>query len=238
MRFSTLPVALGLAATLLAQQPQPAPPPTDGPTELIVTYRCPPPRRAAFRQFMTESGIQRFEHWKQDGLLKDYHFLINWYVDVDEWDAMALLSFTSYAQVARWKDIERASPGGLIRDALELAWPLNSVPADLAWRSPPSPDPQPPASSVYFVVPYDAASPAAFRDFANGNLIPQIKTGLGSGLASYSIYTNRYPGGKKWQGLLVLEYKDMDSFSRARGLPKDTRATERDSTIADALVAH
>jgi hypothetical protein len=237
MCFRTLPFAFLLAITLLAQQPQPIPAPADGPTELIITYRCPPPRRAAFRQFMTETGIQRFEHWKQDGLLKDYRFLINWHVDVDQWDAMAVLSFTSYAQVARWKDIERASPGGLIRDALELAWPLNSSPADLAFRSPPPPDPQSPANSVYFVVPYDAPNPSAFREFANGNLTPQLKTWLREGLASYSVYANRYPGGKKWQGLLVLEYKDMDSFSRARTLPKDARATERDSTIADALVA-
>src|SRR5271170_568174 len=125
----------------------------DGPTELIITYRCPPPRRVGFRQFITENGIQRFEHWKQDGLLKDYRFLFNWYVDVDSWDAMAVLSFTSYAQVARWKEIEHTSPGGLIRDVLEMAWPLNTTSADLMWHGV-AEEPRNPASSVYFVVPY------------------------------------------------------------------------------------
>jgi hypothetical protein len=230
-----------------AQSPQPAAQPVsqttqqDGPTELIITYRCPPPRRAAFRQFVTESGIRRFEQWKQDGVLKDYRFLFNWYVDVDAWDAMAVLSFTSYAQVARWKEIERVSPGGLIRDALELAWPLNTTPADViahgAAEEPGSANGRGgPAASVYFVVPYDAANPRAFSDFADQILVPQIKPWMRDGLASYSVYTNRYAGGKKWQGLVVLEYKDTDSFSRAKALPKDFRATERDSAMADPVV--
>lgn len=189
---------------------------------------------------MVESGIRRFEHWKQDGIFKDYRFLINWYVDVDQWDAMALLSFTSYAQVARWKEIEQASPGGLIRDALELAWPLNTVAADLSWQAGSS-EIGNSASSVFYVVPYDAhgggIGATEFLSFEN-NLVNLLKPWMRDGLSNYRIYTNRYPGGKKWQSLLVLEYKDMDSFSRARALPKDARAIERDSVIADAVVAH
>jgi hypothetical protein len=219
----------------------------DGPAELIITYRCPPPRRAAFRQFITESGIRRFEQWKQDGVLKDYRFLFNWYVDVDTWDAMAVLSFTSYAQVARWKEIEHASPGGLIRDALELAWPLNTTSADLmsygVAEEPGHVDSRgadfgrgAPAASVYWVIPYDAANAGLFRDFVNGNLLTQVKAWMHDGLASYRIYSNRYPGGKRWQGLLVLEFKDMDAFSHAKSLPKDARATERESVMADAVV--
>src|SRR5580692_1834585 len=137
----------------LAQSPQPGPQAAqqDGPTELIITYRCPPPRRAAFRQFVTESGIRRFAQWKQDGVLSDYRFLFNWYVDVDAWDAMAVLSFPSYSQVARWKEIERASPGGLVRDALDMAWPLNSYPADLV-SSGAAEQPHDAARSVFFVI--------------------------------------------------------------------------------------
>jgi hypothetical protein len=207
----------------------------DGPTELIITYRCPPPRRAAFRQFVTESGIRRFAQWKQDGVLKDYRFLFNWYVDVDAWDAMAVLSFTSYAQVARWKEIERVSPGGLIRDALELAWPLNTTSADLIGHGE-AQEPWNSATSVFWVIPYDAANASSFRDFMNGNLTAQVKGWMHEGLVSYSIYSNRYPGGKRWQGLVVLEFKDMEAFSHAKNLPKDARATERESVMADAVV--
>src|SRR5580704_2766599 len=221
----------------LAQSPQPGPQAAqqDGPTELIITYRCPPPRRAAFRQFVTESGIRRFAQWKQDGVLKDYRFLFNWYVDVDAWDAMAVLSFTSYAQVARWKEIERVSPGGLIRDALELAWPLNTTSADLIGHGE-AQEPWNSATSVFWVIPYDAANASSFRDFMNGNLTAQVKGWMHEGLVSYSIYSNRYPGGKRWQGLVVLEFKDMEAFAHAKNLPKDARATERESVMADAVV--
>jgi hypothetical protein len=229
---------------------------TGGPTQLVITYRCPPPRRAAFRQFMTEQGIQRLEHWKQDGLLKEYKFLFNWYVDVDSWDAMAVLTFPSYTQVARWKEIEKTSPGGLPRDALEMAWPLNTYSVDLfahgADEQPPSP-----AASVYVVVPYDLASPAEARDYANAYVIPQAKGSIREGiLASYSVFLNRYPGGKRWHALLLLEYKDLDSFQRrdevnakVRGQLKNDPAwraagekqkpgTEREPVMADPVLAH
>ena len=33
-------------------------------------------------------------------------------------------------------------------------------------------------------------------------------------MTGFSAYVNRYPGGKRWQGLVVLEYRDMDAFAR------------------------
>jgi hypothetical protein len=194
------------------QGPQPESP--GGPTQLIITYRCPPPRRAAFRQYMNEFGIQRFERWKQDGILKDYRFLFNWYVDVDTWDAMAVLSFPDYARVARWKEIEKVSPGGLVRDALDMAWPLNSNPADLV-ASGAEDQPNDAAQSVFFVIPYGNGVGTDAREQMDSVVIPQAKGWIHEGvLASYSVYVNRYPGGKRWQALLVLEYKDLDAFAR------------------------
>ncbi len=231
-----------LAATVLTAQP----PPT-GPTQLIITYRCPPPRRAAFRQYMNDMGVSRFERWKNEGVLKDYRFLFNWYVDVDTWDAMAVLSFPNYASIARWKDIEKTSPGGLGRDALDMAWPLNTYSADLllfeAGDGPPDR-----TRMVYFVLPYDFPNPAAFRDYANAVISPQTKALLREGLVTESsVYVNRYPGGKRWQGLLVLAYKDLDSFSRRDEVLATVRAQiraaearqttnpEREAIIADPV---
>ncbi len=207
MRSLLLSLAI-LASSLPAQEPQ------GGPTQLIVTYRCPPPRRAAFRQYMTELGIQRFERWKQEGLLKDYRLLFNWYIDVDTWDAMAVLSFPNYAAVARWRDVEKTSPGGLARDALDMAWPLNTYSVDLVAHE--AGDPLTDlAHAVYFVVAYDFATPAAFRDFARTAIGPQTKALLREGLiAESSFFANRYPGGKRWQGLAVLVFKDLDAFAR------------------------
>ncbi|MGH9557820.1 MAG: hypothetical protein ACRD30_01175 [Bryobacteraceae bacterium] len=230
--------------------------PQGGPTELIITYRCPPPRRAGFRQYMTEAGIQRFDGWKRDGVLKDYKLLFNWYVDVDTWDAMAVLSFPSYAEAARWNEIERINPGGLTRDALDIAWPLNTYSTDLVWQGSDTANPaQDPSRSVYFVVPYDSGGD--FRDYADSYFIPQAKGWMKEGiLASYRIYKNRYPGGKRWQALAILEYKDIDAFGRRDQVAAKVKAElqgdpawkasnarqktnlEREPVMASALLAH
>lgn len=187
--------------------------PESPPLRLIVTYRCPPPRRAAFRQYLIENGMQRFEHWKTEGVLQDFRVLFNWYVDADTWDGMAVLSFPSYTQVARWREIERINPGGLTRDALELAWPFNSYPADDVWsESGPEADP---AKVVYFSIAYEYTNLPDFRNFAKAFLIPQCKGWIREGvLAGYDLYLARYATGKKWQALLLLRYRDLDAFGR------------------------
>jgi hypothetical protein len=226
-----------------------------GPTELMITYRCPPPRRAGFRQYISEFGIPRFERWKHDGMLKDYRILYNWYTDVDTWDAMAILSFPNYQQVIRWNEIEKANPGGLARDALEMAWPLNTYSADLLARAT-SDTPSDPTHSVFLVVPYDAAG-GDYRDFANSYLIPQAKGWMHEGvLASYSVYMNRFAGGKRWQGLMLLEYKDADALGRREEVDAKVRSqlradpawraagekhksiSEREPVIADSILPH
>ena len=196
--------------------------------------------------------MQRFERWKQDGVLQQYRFLFNWYVDVDSWDAMAVLTFADYAHLARWKEIEKTNPGGLARDALEMSWPLNTYSVDLLAHGPDDPAPGT-AQSIYFVTPYDV--PGDSRDFVNSYLIPQAKAWTREGiLASYNVYANRYAGGKRWQVLLVAEYKDLDAFARRdevnakvraqlRSDPawraageKHKSATEREPVIADAML--
>jgi hypothetical protein len=247
-----------LALALLpapAQEPSAPATPSPIPTQLIITYRCPPPRRAAFRQYLTQFGIARFERWKQDGVLSGYQLMFNWYADVDTWDAMAILSLPDAQQLARWNEIEKANPGGLARDALEMAWPLNTYSADLLTRAA-ADTPQDPARSAFLVIPYDSPG-EDFREYANSYLLPQVKGSLREGvLAGYSVFTNRYSGGKRWQGLVVLEYKDVDSLSRReevnnrirmqlRGDPawraageKHKSVTEREPSLAAAVLPH
>jgi len=217
--FFTLAI---LAANFLPAQDVPS-----GPTQLIVTYRCPPPRRAAFRQYMTEYGIQRFDRWKQDGTLKDYKFLFNWYIDVETWDAIAILNFSTYGAIAKWKDIEKTSPGGLSRDALDMAWPLTSYSSDLVAHE--GMDiPVEPVRSVFFILSFDGST---WRDAA----VAQAKAFLKDGsLSSYSAYANRYTGGKRWRGMLVLEFKDMDAFARFKGVGPNSSG-EREPVIADSI---
>jgi len=227
--------AAGIAAGQELPQPSPSAPPQISPAQLIITYRCPPPRRAAFRQYLREFGLARFEQWKQDGVFKDYRLLFNWYVDADTWDAMAILNFPASGQMARWKEIEKTNPGGLARDALDLAWPLNTYSTDLV-TSGASDQPQDAARSVYFIAAYEGGD---FQSFANTYLVPQAKGSIKDGiLTSYSVYQNRYPAEKRWQGLIVLEYKDAESFAR-RPKPPPLRSpsiTARVPVIADAML--
>lgn len=248
--MKTMLCGIALAAAVLAQGP---PVPQGGaPAALIITYRCPPPRRAAFRQYMSEFGLPRFEHWRQEGVLQDYRFLFNWYVDADTWDAMAVLSFANFQQSERWADVEKGNPGGLAQDALEMAWPLNTYSADIVARA--SADtPRSLADRVFYVAPYDAPA-ADFREYANSFLAPQAMATMREGiLASYAIFANRYNGGKRWQGLIVIEYKDAGSFARREDVGSKVRAqlredaawraagekgksiTEREAVIASAV---
>jgi hypothetical protein len=181
---------------------------------------------------MIENGIQRFEHWKQDGLLRDYRFLFNWYVDVDTWEAMAILSFPSYDRMARWKEIEHSSPGGLSRDALELALPVTSTAADLVLEGA-GEAPANRADGVYFLVPFDTAD---FRNYAASTLAPQLNALIRSGaVSSFQIYSNRYPGGKRWRGLALIEYHDLEAFGHR---PESVYPGAREPIIADAIFGH
>ncbi len=250
-------ILLALGSGIAAAQPPTAAPQENagGSLQLVITYRCPPPRRAAFRQFMTQGGIQRFERWKMDGMLKDYRVLFNWFSDVDTWDAIAVLTFPSYVQIARWKEIERINPGGLPRDALDIAWPVNTYFTDLAWHGA-AEGAYDRAHGVYLVIPYDYTGLAEYKDYASGYLIPQVKAWMREGiLGGYDLYLNRFPAGKPWDALLILEYKDMDAFSRrdevdakvkaqlrsdpawrAISESKQKAGTERESVVADTLI--
>ncbi len=198
-----------LSAALLPAQEAPA-----TPAHLVITYRCPPPRRAAFRQYMTELGVQRFDRWKQDGVLKDYRFLFNSFVDVDTWDAMAILTFPNFGAIAKWREIEKTNPGGLARDAIDIAWPLNTYPVDLVSHEA-AESPGDLSHAVYFITPYDSSSPGLFADYVKNVIGPQAKAYLRADLlAEYTLLTNRYPGGKRWQGLAILVFKDLGALSR------------------------
>src|SRR3982074_1174615 len=80
-----------------------------GPTTLIITYRCAPANRAAFRESIAMNEIPRLEKLKSAGTLENFRLFFNWYVDENTWDMMAVLSFRQYADLARSLEIERTS---------------------------------------------------------------------------------------------------------------------------------
>jgi hypothetical protein len=224
-----------------------------GPRALIVTYHTTPANRVAFRRELEASAAQQWRRWKDEGVLQDYRLVYNRYVDSANWDAMALLSFAGEAGIERWKRIEIDSPAGLSPKALELATAIDTVPADLMRQNGKSA-----GDSVFLVIPYEYLLPVnEYLQYLDDYTLPQLDGWMQEGvLAHYDIYLARYPAGRPWQALLVLEYKGDRGLAardatvaKVRGKLKDNPKwkaisdtkrnvrNERQPVIADPLAA-
>lgn len=104
-----------------------------GAVTMFIKYRTEPWTRPAFRKHLAGSAVPQFAKWKEEGVLKDYLLLYNLYLNLDVWDAMAVIDFGDTAQVQKWKEVERRSPGGLSPEGLTLGWPTSTQWADRTW---------------------------------------------------------------------------------------------------------
>lgn len=201
-----------------------------GPQTLAIAYRCNPDQRANFRQIMT-NGVARFEGWKKQGILKDYHILFNNYLDSETYDLLTLLTFHDYSGVSKWKEIERTAPGGLSNEALKLVtsaitYSLDMVRHDASKELPKT------GQSVYFIIPYDyVIGTDDYVRYLDTYVVPQVNGWMEEKvLASYSIYLSRYSTSRAWGSLFVLEYRDHDAF----GKRESTVAKVREKLKANA----
>src|ERR1700682_393838 len=223
--MSTQRIRIGFFALLLCAANAGVAAGQSGPTSIIITYRCPAASRPLFRDSLVSKDLPRFEKWKKAGVIKDYRFLFSWFVDENTWDSMALLTFNKYADVNRWREIEKISPGGLTEESLRLGGPNNTYSADLTWRGVAPIAKVDSSKSVFFVIPYDVVSLEEYKPYVAGYVVPQIEGWIKEGvLSSYSLYLNRYYAGKPWDSLLVLDYKDMESFGRREKVVAKVRA--------------
>lgn len=186
-----------------------------GPLGLAIAYRTTPDQRANLRRYMVNTGVARFEGWKTLGILKDYHILFNRYLDSETCDMVALLEFARYADVARWQEIENASPGGLSNDALKLVTSAVTTPIDPVRRKFAASVPER-GHSVYFLIPYDyLVSTDDYIKYLDGYVIPQVDGWMGENvLADYTFYIGRYATSRAWSSLFVLEYRDAEAFGK------------------------
>src|SRR5258707_13931382 len=88
-----------------------------GPSEILITYRCQPADRPAFREYLERDEIGMLDRLKRDGTLKRYKILFNPIV-TGTFDAMIVLDFATYTATDSWLAIERKTPGGLTPAAL------------------------------------------------------------------------------------------------------------------------
>src|SRR5260370_23588051 len=93
-----------------------------------------------------------------------------------------------------------------------------------------------PSKSVFFVIPYDVVDLEEYKSYVAGYVIPQMDGWIREGvLRSYSLYLNRYYAGNPWDSLLILEYKDMESFGQRENVIAKVRAALSTDTKWKAL---
>jgi hypothetical protein len=174
---------------------------------------------------MNGEGLARFERWKEEGVLAEYRLFFSWYIDEGTWDAMAMLRFDEFADVAKWNAIERTAPGGLPAAALELAVPVTTSSADIVWQNRGDEAKANHADSVYLLIPYKYLGLVSqYKEYVDGYVIPQLDGWVGHDvLESYEVLLNRFPTGDRLGAMLVLEYRNHEAF----GLRKKTKNAVR-----------
>jgi hypothetical protein len=258
VRNGRLLAALLLAlifATLLASPSMAAEHPIiSGPREIMISYKCDPANRPAFRRYLEAAEMTKLAEMKRKGGLHSYKILFNPFITPDTWDAMLVLDFAKFADTRNWLEVERTQPGGLSPAGLKLATPIATYSSDLVWDDA-LPDAGDDSKSIYYVIPYDYNSEKDYMSYIGGYVIPQVQGWMQSGvLSSYKIFMNRYPAGKPWDSLFLFQYRDLDAFGRRATVMADVRAklvadptwsrfneikqtirTESENTIAESL---
>jgi hypothetical protein len=171
---------------------------------------------------------------------------------------VSVLTFKAYSDIARWREIEKESPGGLNHDVLSLITSAVTYPLD-AIRHNAAKDLPERGRSVYFIIPYDYLIPTDdYVTYLDAYVIPQVNGWIGENiLAGYTIYLGRYPTSRPWSSLFVLEYRDADAFGKreatvakirerlksnptwlAASETKHKVRIEKQTIIAEELIAH
>jgi hypothetical protein len=229
-RRRALALATAAVVGFLALSPASASDPRDsGPLGLIVTFHVAPGDRVMFRHEIGTSGLKQLQAYKEMGLLTSYRVLSSRYVDSGNWDVMTLLQFSSAADVIRWKAIEQDTPAGAPEKAVKLTRDIDTVPVDLVREggdSHPARGPKP----VTLVVPYEyLVAVNDYLKYLDGYTIPQIDGWIGEGvLTHYAIYLSRYPAGRPWNAMLVLDYAGDDGLARRDATVAKVRAKLKD----------
>jgi len=227
----SLPVLAAIALVAAQQDPL-----QEGPSALLIQYRCTPAERGAFRQAMESSGVRAFEGWKTNGILVDYHLLFSRYTDSNNWDMLAILQFRDYASVVKWNGVERRTPAGLDSGVMAHVYSVSSYPVDPVRVLMPDSAIEHP---VYLVTPYAVSgSVPQFVQYLDQTVVPQLgRLANGGPLAGYWIFCQRYMAARPWDSLVVLEYKDHESSAQAK--PLDERqgplGASREAVIADEI---
>jgi len=191
-------------------------------TVLVIAYQTGLQSRPRFLDLLMGEQSRRLEHWRRAGVLDHYQLLINRYTDAGSWDAMAVLTFKDGEQLGRWHQIERSAPGGLERAALAMVTSIQTSPVDL-FRSGAAQRPR--SHPAFVVIPYEyLVSLGEYERYIDAYVIPQTQGWIDEqALQSYTMYLARYPAGRPWGALLILEYADDGALARRAAVTAKVR---------------
>jgi hypothetical protein len=212
----------------------------NGPTTIVVTYKSPLEKRAAFRAYMEGAGVRQLEQWKKEGVFRDYQVLATSFAgeQVGHFDMAVLLDFAAFTDVARWKEIDRRMPGGLSPEALALASIDTTTIAYPIGRGATSK--RDPAKAAYVLGLYEIeVGPAEYTKYAKGYVEPQLKGWMdGGAMTAYAMYQShpyQRPQLSAWTFLLVLEYTDMLALAASDDVKEKVRVALEKNAAWKAL---
>jgi hypothetical protein len=184
----------------------------NGPLTLLYAYHCEVSARPKLTHKIRTRELKRLEAWKQDGKLSDFRVFFSRYADSDSPDLLIFLTFPSYLEVDRWRQVEARNPAALSRRTLREVSTVNTSPLDLLRDRGALEQTN---DAVYLIIPYDfePTSMEEYLKYFDGYVAPQLSGWMEEGiLQSYRLYLQRYTAGRPWGSLLVLQYRDAMAF--------------------------
>lgn len=218
-RFAIAAAMLGAAAAM-GSSPAVAQINGDGPASLVIAYKSPAKDRAAFRNYWAHEGVAQFARWRSEGVFSDSRILFSSYAGA-EYDALVILDFAHYADLAKWHAIEHDNPGGLTADGLRYGSPAYTGVGDVIAHGAEKQQ----AAPIYLIAFYDLTADAgAYQAYVKGYVEPQMAGWMKAGaVARYDMYLNENAAGAAWQSMLVLDYNGLDGLARRETLKSSVR---------------
>lgn len=194
--IGALLVAASPALAHAASAPQPA---------LVIAYHTTPGNWLPFRKAMTNDTLPRLRALSKQGVLSGFHVLFSRDVDSAGWNALAVLVFAGRDGETRWSALARTTPAALTAKDLALTTAIESTPIEMVRDGAAVEGANHP---VFLAIPYRyLVEDDAYLKYLDGYTIPQLKGWIDAGiLAHYDIAMARYPGGRPWNAMLLLEY--------------------------------
>lgn len=201
----------------------PTPPAANPQNAVVIMYRGTVAGRPRLRREALQALMPRLERWRRDGTLAGYRVLFNSFPDRATWDLLVILTFEDFAGIEKWRDIERASPGGLTPRELGVLAPSAEYLMDIVGQARAAGTSRP---GVFLVIPY-VFSPTPvekYLRYAHGYVLPETQGWMRHGnISSYGLYVNRYYPDAPVQSLLVVEYRDFAALARRQAVVEQTR---------------